>query len=76
MLTSNETIPNLVKWFTYIKSVANLNVQRIMIDCSTTEIGAIREVFGDGIDILLCHWHIKRAWDTHIKRDVRSSTVY
>lgn len=71
MLTSNETIPNLVKWFTFIKESANLNVKRIMIDCSTTEIGAIREVFGGSADVLLCHWHIKRAWDTRIKKDVR-----
>ncbi|SAM03086.1 hypothetical protein [Absidia glauca] len=25
---------------------------------------------GDTVDDLLCHWHIKRAWDTHIKKDV------
>lgn len=45
-----------------------------MIDCSATEIRAIKEVFGENdIDILLCHWHIKRAWETHIKKDVKIS---
>ncbi|SAL97502.1 hypothetical protein [Absidia glauca] len=45
-----------------------------LIDCSTTEIYAILEVFGDTVDILLCHWHIKRAWDSHIKKDGQTST--
>ncbi|KAL9536645.1 hypothetical protein MBANPS3_012486 [Mucor bainieri] len=35
-----------------------------MIDCSATEITAIKNVFGnDDVSILLCHWHIKRAWE-------------
>ncbi|KAG1141339.1 hypothetical protein G6F36_015709 [Rhizopus arrhizus] len=42
-----------------------------MIDCSPTEIGAIRSVFGDAVQVLLCHWHIKRAWETHIKKDIK-----
>jgi hypothetical protein len=70
MLTSNEIIPLLVKWLQNIKDNNNLNVARIMIDCSTAEIGAIRQVFG-GVDILLCHWHIKRAWDVNVKKHVR-----
>ncbi len=40
-----------------------------MVDCSPTEIAAIKEVFAN-VDILLCHWHMKCAWETHIKRDV------
>ena len=48
----------------------NLNVKRIMVDCSPTEIRAIKDAFVDEVEILLCHWHIKRAWETHIKRDV------
>ncbi|SAM06207.1 hypothetical protein [Absidia glauca] len=75
MLTSSEVIPNLVKWFNDLKINNNLNVQRIMINCSTTEIAAIRQVF-DGVSILLCHWHIKRAWDGHIKRDVKGADKY
>ncbi|SAM06565.1 hypothetical protein [Absidia glauca] len=61
MLTSNEIIPNRVKWLNHLKQHNNLNVQRIMIDCSTTEINAIRKVFGDTVDNILCYWHIKRA---------------
>ncbi|CEG68073.1 hypothetical protein RMATCC62417_04400 [Rhizopus microsporus] len=43
-----------------------------MVDCSPTEIAAIREVFAN-VDMLLCHWHIRRARETHIKRDVKIS---
>ncbi|KAG2229138.1 hypothetical protein INT48_008090 [Thamnidium elegans] len=38
-----------------------------MIDCSPTEISAIKQVFRDEVHILLYHWHIKRAWEKHIK---------
>ncbi|KAG1052337.1 hypothetical protein G6F43_005510 [Rhizopus delemar] len=40
-----------------------------MIDCRLTEIGAIRSIFGDAVQVLICHWHIKRAWESHIKKD-------
>ncbi|SAM03055.1 hypothetical protein [Absidia glauca] len=75
MLTASEIIPNLVKWLQNIKDSNNLNVARIMIDCSTTEIAAIRQVF-DGVDVLLCHWHIKRAWDLHIKKDIKGGNRF
>ncbi|RCH85252.1 hypothetical protein CU097_000999, partial [Rhizopus azygosporus] len=38
-----------------------------MIDCSSTETGAIRDVFEDSVQVLLCHWHIWRAWDSKLK---------
>lgn len=40
-----------------------------MIDCSQTEISAISEAFPE-VNISLCHWHIKRAWETNIKKQV------
>jgi hypothetical protein len=42
-----------------------------MIDCSKAEIGAIRETFGNDVSVLLCHWHIKRAWEKKIKSEIR-----
>jgi hypothetical protein len=42
-----------------------------MIDCSKAEIGAIREAFGQNVSVLLCHWHIKRAWEKKIKSDIK-----
>lgn len=47
-----------------------------MIDCSVTEISAIKEVFPNNVNILLCHWHIKRAWESHIKKDVSTIKFY
>ncbi|PHZ17466.1 uncharacterized protein RHIMIDRAFT_243532 [Rhizopus microsporus ATCC 52813] len=71
-VTDNEIIPTLHQWLSWLKDSFNLNVKRIMVDCSPTEFAAIREV-SDNVDILLCHWHIKRAWETHIKRGVKIS---
>jgi hypothetical protein len=42
-----------------------------MIDCSATEVAAIKNVFKNEVQVLLCHWHIKRAWETHIKPNVK-----
>jgi hypothetical protein len=47
--------PKLDEWLSWIKENNNVNVNRIMIDCSPTEIAAIRQVFDD-VAILLCHW--------------------
>ncbi|OAD65514.1 hypothetical protein PHYBLDRAFT_153416 [Phycomyces blakesleeanus NRRL 1555(-)] len=35
------------------------------------EIGAIEEVFGNSVNILLCHWHIKRAWEVNVKKHIK-----
>ncbi|OAD68279.1 hypothetical protein PHYBLDRAFT_173285 [Phycomyces blakesleeanus NRRL 1555(-)] len=42
-----------------------------MIDCSPIEIGALEEVFGGSVDTLLCHWHIKRAWEVNVKKHIK-----
>ncbi|CEI91141.1 hypothetical protein RMCBS344292_05441 [Rhizopus microsporus] len=68
-----ETIPTLHQWLTWIKTNLSLSVKQIMIDCSSAETAAIRDVFEGSVQILLCHWHIKRAWETHVKRDVKIS---
>jgi hypothetical protein len=61
-------IPTLHAWLNWLKTTFSLNVKRIMIDCSPTEIAAIKETFDDTVDILLCHWHIRRAWENHLKK--------
>ncbi|CAO3664065.1 unnamed protein product [Rhizopus microsporus] len=68
-----ETISTLHQWLTWIKANFSLNVKRIMIDCGSAETSAIRDVFEGPVQILLFHWHIKRAWETHIKRDAKIS---
>lgn len=77
-LTDAERQSVLVQWLRWLIDVAGpLPVEKIMIDCSQTEISAIREVFGESLNVLLCHWHIKRAWEKHLKTDVkiRNSTM-
>ncbi|CEP17264.1 hypothetical protein [Parasitella parasitica] len=70
-LTDKEVIPTLSKWLSLLKSTFSLNVKTIMIDCSPTEIGAIQNVFKNEVQVLLCHWHIKRAWETNIKKHIK-----
>ncbi|SAL95413.1 hypothetical protein [Absidia glauca] len=70
-VTNMEAIPVLKEWLLWVAANNNLSVKRVMIDCSAAETAAIKEVFGSTVDILLCHWHIKRAWETHLKRDVK-----
>ena len=69
-ITNREVVPVLVKWMNWVKQAASVNVKRIMIDCSATEIEAINQAFGGSVDTLLCHWHIKRAWEKHLRTDV------
>ncbi|OAD66941.1 hypothetical protein PHYBLDRAFT_151878 [Phycomyces blakesleeanus NRRL 1555(-)] len=53
----------------------NLRVKRVIINCNPVEIDALKEVFGQSIQILLCHKHIKRAWEMHIKKDHKQNAV-
>ncbi|ORE02956.1 hypothetical protein BCV72DRAFT_316550 [Rhizopus microsporus var. microsporus] len=53
-VTNHEIIPTLHQWLSWLKDVFSLDVKRTMVDCSPTEIAAIRKVF-DNVNILLCH---------------------
>ncbi|PHZ13386.1 uncharacterized protein RHIMIDRAFT_291131 [Rhizopus microsporus ATCC 52813] len=68
-----KTIPTLHQWLAWIKTNFSLSVKRIIIDCSSAETAAIRDAFEGFVQTLLCHWHIKRAWETHVKRGVKIS---
>ncbi|KAG1046890.1 hypothetical protein G6F43_010640 [Rhizopus delemar] len=46
-ITDREVLSTLEQWLTWLKSTFTLKLKKIMIDCSPTEIGAIRSVFGD-----------------------------
>lgn len=70
MITNSETTVSVASWFEWLKSVINFVPKSIMIDCSPVEINAINQVYGDVVQVLLCHWHIKRAWEKHIKKMV------
>lgn len=69
-VTNRESSAVIAKWLEWVKESAVVQPKRIMIDCSATEIEAIRLAFGANVRVLLCHWHIKRAWEKHIKMDV------
>lgn len=69
-ITDKEVTNILVEWFMWIKESCNLNVKRIMIDCSQTEISAITQAFPE-VNISLCHWHLKRAWENNIKKEIK-----
>lgn len=73
-IIDKEVTNILVEWFTWLKNNFTLNVNRIMIDCSQTEITAIRSAF-PSVNISLCHWHIKRAWEMHIKKEIKISNA-
>ncbi|OAD75670.1 hypothetical protein PHYBLDRAFT_64576 [Phycomyces blakesleeanus NRRL 1555(-)] len=70
-ITDHEYTSTLNQWLTWVKNTFTLKVKRIMIDCSPIEIGAIEEVFGNSINILLCYWHIKRAWEVNLKKHIK-----
>jgi hypothetical protein len=42
-----------------------------MIDNSSTEMGAIRNTFGDQCGILVCHWHILKSWKQNVVKKVK-----
>ncbi|OAD81259.1 hypothetical protein PHYBLDRAFT_161878 [Phycomyces blakesleeanus NRRL 1555(-)] len=70
-VTNAELITTLSQWLSWVKSNCSLCVKCVMIDCSPVEIDALEEVFGQLVQILLCYWHIKRAWEMHIKKDIK-----
>jgi hypothetical protein len=71
-ITDAERIPIIAQWLQWVKEeIPNLAVKKIMIDCSKAEIAAIRQVFGQKVSVLLCHWHIKRDWEKNIKSQIK-----
>ena len=61
MLTSSEAQGPLAKWLLWLKqNVALKKAPAFMIDCSKTEMAALRTAFGDP-EIRLCYWHMLRA---------------
>ena len=42
-----------------------------MIDDADQEIAAIKAVYGTSIKILICFWHVQRAWRRNIVKKVR-----
>ncbi|KAG2215688.1 hypothetical protein INT45_008276 [Circinella minor] len=46
-----------------------------MIDCSVTEMDAILSTFGTQVQVLVCHWHIRRAWEKKLNNTADSKAL-
>ncbi|MCO5582895.1 hypothetical protein L7F22_036797 [Adiantum nelumboides] len=46
-----------------------------MVDDAEADIQALREVFGIGIPVLLCIWHVRRAWLKNLVKKVADATL-
>ncbi|CEP19022.1 hypothetical protein [Parasitella parasitica] len=67
-ITSVKCSPTIERFLSWLKNNNNLKLKRIMTDCSATEQRAIISSFGSTIQIFLCHWHLQKAWEDHIKK--------
>lgn len=61
MITSSETQYPIIQWLRWLAFHLNYRPQNWMIDCSDTEIAAIRSVYGQDASIFVCHWHVLQA---------------
>ena len=81
MITSLETKVPLERWLRWLKEEVKFERNPVfMIDCSRTEVAAIRAVFEDP-QIRFCHWHFFRALSCQAKSkidnlDDRKSAVW
>ncbi|KAI7850287.1 hypothetical protein BDC45DRAFT_572934 [Circinella umbellata] len=42
----------------------------LVVRCQESEIAGIRLAYGESVQVLICHWHIKRAWRKNIAKKV------
>lgn len=69
LLISYHDVQNII-YSHMTKLSTKHSIDKISVDCSPTEIAAIREVL-ESVDIVLCHQHIKCAWELNIKKHVK-----
>lgn len=74
MITNHLYIPVMAEWLKWLVVIGcGSEADTIMIDRDAAKISAIKEVFGNQVKILLCHWHLKRSWERKIKSTVSTS---
>ncbi|KAG2215070.1 hypothetical protein INT45_014325 [Circinella minor] len=71
-ITNSESSFTISCWLSWLKFECGFYPKRIMIDCSVTEMDAILSMFGTKVQVLVCHWHIRRAWEKKVK-EIKSS---
>jgi hypothetical protein len=42
-----------------------------MIDNSDAEMAGIKDAYGENVKVVLCHWHILKAWRQRVVKEVR-----
>ncbi|KAI1007824.1 hypothetical protein K3495_g395 [Podosphaera aphanis] len=68
MITDSETQRPIARWLNWLKEkVLFQKDPKFMIDCSATEMSAIRSVF-ENPQIRLCQWHMLRAMRTQANK--------
>jgi hypothetical protein len=70
MITNTDSQYPIASWLKWLHESHGFNPKQIMIDNSDTEMAAITSAFGDSVQILICHWHILRAWKKNIAQKV------
>ncbi|MCO5594264.1 hypothetical protein L7F22_048291 [Adiantum nelumboides] len=79
-ITSSACQSNITTWLAALRNrVLNLHKgwepNAFMVDDAEADIQALREVFGIGIPILLCIWHVQRAWLKNLVKKVADATL-
>ena len=64
LISNKEDEKSLFYFFDAIKHKCNADfkVNALMTDDDNAEWSAFKKVFGENVNHLLCHWHIKRSW--------------
>ncbi|KAI7858079.1 hypothetical protein BDC45DRAFT_477841 [Circinella umbellata] len=78
MITNSQAQYPILYWLKWLKDEHGYIPSRVMIDAFDTEIIAITKVYNyvhddpstnifiDKVKILICHWHVFRAWKKNI----------
>lgn len=61
VIITSETQYPIIQWLRWLSFRLDFRPQNWMIDCSDTEIAAIRSVYGQDASIFVCHWHVLQA---------------
>ena len=70
MITSKETMLPLEEWLRWLNNAVPFERTPIfMIDCSKTEVAAIKSVFPES-SIRFCHWHLFRALSSQARNKI------
>ncbi|KAI9478922.1 hypothetical protein BDB00DRAFT_186732 [Zychaea mexicana] len=70
MLTNSDSQYPVEFWLKWLKQDVHYQPRCIMIDNSDTEMAGIWSAYGDDVQVMICHWHIKGAWRKNVAKKV------